>query len=81
MKTLLLLALFATAAAVAATNETYNVKVGWTDPPLWQQTNCLSAEPHSMSCWLIRWVENGKTNEFHAFAVKVSVETNRVHSR
>lgn len=55
---------------------TYTVTVG----DLWTHTNCVFVGPcpnGDGSCTLVRYVENGATNDFHAWAVRVNVETNR----
>lgn len=59
--------------SVAATNETYTAKI-----PGWQFTNVVAVvRNHEPNCHLIRYVQNGATNEFHAWAVPVVVITNR----
>lgn len=57
---------------------TYTVTV---DGGLWKHTNVVEViENHENStppCTLIRYVEKGFTNEFHAWAVLVIMETNK----
>lgn len=40
-------------------------------------TNCVQVTNHAPSCVLVVSVKDGKTNEFHAWAVPVRVETNK----
>lgn len=59
--------------AVAATNQTYTVKT-----PVWETTNAIQVIwNHEPSCTLVRYVQNGTTNEFHAWAAPVVVTTNK----
>jgi len=51
----------------------YTVTVG-DGPNAWEMTNCIDAVLHTNDCYLIRWVEGGITNEFHAWMVKVKIE-------
>ncbi len=72
------------APSLLLAGETYTVKIG--DPlnggkELTQFTNVVQvirnhdkAEPQ---CHLIRYVERGKTNEFHAWAVPITITTNK----
>jgi len=58
---------------VAATNETYTVRI-----PGWKFTNVVSVvQNHEPGCHLVKYVENGMTNDFHAWAVPVVIETNK----
>lgn len=63
--------------SVAATNVTYTVKT-----PVWETTNAIRIIPdHEKKvppCTLIVYVENGRTNEFHAWMVPVVVITNKL---
>jgi len=51
----------------------YTVTVGDSPDP-WKMTNCIEAVLHTNDCYLIRWVDGGITNEFHAWMVKVKIE-------
>lgn len=53
---------------------TYTVTVAG---DLWKHTNCVAILPCTDACTLVRYVDNGVTNEFHAWAVPVNVETNK----
>lgn len=55
---------------------TYTVDAGG----VWQHTNCVfvgECPQGDGTCTLIRYVDNGVTNEFHAWMVPVMVVTNR----
>lgn len=46
---------------------------------IWKTTNAVSADWHKADCCLVRYVEKGKTNEFHAWTggiMTVLVEQN-----
>lgn len=69
----------ATALAVACSvlfcgaNETYTVKT-----PVWETTNAVKVvRNHEPGCTLVVYVQGGRTNEFHAWAVPVKVTTNQ----
>lgn len=74
--TLIAIGLFALFDALAANQPTYTVKT-----PGWQTTNAIEVIPdHEKAvppCTLIRYVQDGRTNEFHAWAVPVIVTTNQ----
>ena len=57
------------------TNQTYTVRT-----QVWETTNAVEVIPNHEKrfppCTLIRYVENGRTNEFHAWAIPVIVTTN-----
>lgn len=57
----------------AATNETYTVTIPAIDLKL---TNVVSFTNCSPYCTGINYVSDGRTNTFHAFAVKFNVTTN-----
>jgi len=52
----------------------YTVTIGEEPPAIWKMTNCIEAVLHTNNCYLIRWVDEGVTNEFHAWMVKVKIE-------
>ena len=60
----------------AATNQTYTVRC-----VTFETTNAIEVihdhEKKIPPCTLIRYVENGKTNEYHAWAIAVQVITNK----
>lgn len=59
--------------AVAATNKTYTVKT-----PVWETTNAIKIIPnHEPGCHLIKYIENDKTNDFHAWGVPIVITTNK----
>lgn len=61
--------------SLAATNETYTVKT-----PVWETTNAIQViRNHEPGCHSIRYIESGKTNEFHAWAVPIVVITNKAN--
>lgn len=65
------------AALCVASAETYTVTVRGGDGSVWMSwSNCVSAVQHEPNCWLIQWVDSGRTNEFHAWAARVNVTTN-----
>jgi len=54
---------------------TYTVTVGGLDLKF---TNCIAViQNHEPGCHLIRYVADGRTNEFHAWAVPIIVSTNQ----
>lgn len=65
------------------TNEatpTYTVTIRDTwdkDQILWSTTNAIEVTNHEATCWLVRYLEHGRTNEFHAWAVPITIETNK----
>lgn len=58
---------------VAGTNQTYSVNVG---NGLWKHTNVVQVSRCTSACTLIRYMDGNTTNDFHAWAVTVKVETN-----
>jgi len=50
----------------------WTVAVGDPASPIWSRSNCFPPVEHEQGCWLVRWLENGQTNEFHAWSVPVS---------
>jgi hypothetical protein len=76
MKKIIVIFLSSYSAAAASTNIAFTVTVGDIKYPLWKSTNCLSVSLHTNNCYLIKYVENGKTNEFHAWMVPVKIEKN-----
>jgi hypothetical protein len=66
-------------SSVAATNQTYTVKT-----PVWETTNAIAViRNHAKKvppCTLIRYVEGGRTNEFHAWACPVVVNNEQPES-
>lgn len=62
----------ACSALFSGANETYTVKT-----PVWETTNAVQViRNHEPGCTLVKYVERGRTNEFHAWAVPVVVTTN-----
>jgi hypothetical protein len=70
MKLLLILPLLALCGHLNAQSLTVTT-------PVWKTTNAISAVRHTPDCTLVVYVENGKTNEFHAWLVPVTIETNK----
>jgi hypothetical protein len=54
---------------------TYTVRIPCLD---WEQTNCILVTNHSEFCNQIDFLENGRTQTFHAFAVPIVVTTNKI---
>lgn len=67
--------------SVAATNKTYTANIWIDGDSVITFTNCIKIqEDHEKKippCTLITHIVDGKTNEFHAFAVPVIVFTNK----
>lgn len=77
MKTIAALSILLTSLSLfgKATNETYTVTV-WAGGEL-KLTNCIAITKCTADCTLVRYIERGKTNEFHAWMVPIHVETNK----
>ena len=65
---------------VAATNQTLTVSVSMEGQEVWRHTNCVFVGkcPQSTdnTCILVKYVDGGKTNDFHAWLATVKVSTN-----
>lgn len=80
MKSKLILLL--SALALAAVAETYTVGIyDWGNHLLTTFDNVILVTNHEPHCFLIRYVENGKTNDFHAWLVPIKVITNNPPSK
>ncbi len=67
-----------TPVAIETNAQTYTVFITFPQQKeeIWRHTNCLSVSRCSTDCTLVRYLEGGKTNDFHAWMVNVHVITN-----
>lgn len=81
MKTIIPMLLCASALSAAQPTVTAVVRSPFGGPELERFTNVVAVvwnhEKREPPCHLIRYVKDGKTNEFHAWMVNVTVTTNK----
>lgn len=76
MKILKILFLFCFTAS-AKTNIVYTIIQGKPENPIFKTTNCINYYKHADDCYLITYIENSKTNEYHAWVIPITVITNK----